>query len=179
MAVGFILTLLAMPFLGIVMGVVWLFVSIFAICQNGLEAILRFFDYSWRSAFDPAYIPNIGLSGHWARSGLSKMALEAEQHGDLERAVELWKQNRRLYSLDSWYRLGECYENGRGVAQDKGLAYEHYYFAARHGCEKAENACERLKEHAYSKRKRKQLYNEIFTKLSSKCASCEKTFAET
>ena len=167
MADGFVLTLLAMPFMGVCMGLIWLFAGIYAICQNCWNCIRHLFVDTWRSAFDPTYIPNIGLSGNWARCGLSKMAFEAEQQGNWERAVELWKQNRRLYDINAWYRLGECYENGRGLAQDYGLAYEHYRFAARHGCEVADEACERLKEHAYSKSEREQLYDEVFARLSS------------
>ncbi|MBQ7651709.1 MAG: SEL1-like repeat protein [Victivallales bacterium] len=162
MAGGFALTVLAMPFLGLGMAVVWLFTAFYAFCINCWEATRRFFNATWRSTFDPAYIPNIGLSGHWARSGLAKMAYEAEQQGNWEKAVELRKQNRRLYDINSWHRLGECYENGRGVAKDLGLAYEHYRFAAMHGCKAADEPCDRLREYAFSKSRRRQFYDEIW-----------------
>ncbi len=63
-AFGLFLTLLAMPFMGIVYGMICFCVNIYSICLNCGEGICHFFDDTWRSAFAPAYcasIPNAFL----------------------------------------------------------------------------------------------------------------------
>lgn len=46
--------------------------------------------------------------------------------------------------IESQYELGVCYENGRGVKQDKSKAIEWYKAAAAQGYEKAKTALKRL-----------------------------------
>ena len=158
MAGGFVLSLLAMPILGIAHACIWLAGGIW----NGMESAWRCFDDCWHSNFDPCYIPNIGYAAGMARQARSGEAHAAVKRKDWTTAAENWKKNRRLYDIDGWYRLGECYEKGRGVAQNLSLAYEHYLFAAQHGNDEADAACDRLEQFALSKEEHDRFLRKIW-----------------
>ncbi|EJK77726.1 hypothetical protein THAOC_00424 [Thalassiosira oceanica] len=73
---------------------------------------------------DPAAIHLLGQKYFWGMKGLQK---------DMRRAVNLWEEAAELSSIEALFSLGDAYNEGNGVQQDKAKAVEFYAKAAMQG----------------------------------------------
>ena len=149
---GFLLTLVIFPVMGLFMGLTWLGGAAYI----GLTALWAQFKEIWFFLADPAYIPNIGLSGTIRLQHECCLASADVAKGDWASAVRHWKTAARLYDIPSMMRLGECYEFGKGVTANGGAAYEYYALAALYGRQEGKAACLRLKNCRFPAKERKE-----------------------
>lgn len=145
---GFMLALVVFPILGIA----WLGCVTYAGC---VELWARFREL-WLSFSDTTYMPNIGYDGVVRCRRERVLAYESVALGDWASAIRHWKKAGSLYDIESMYKLGECFEDGKGVSANLGAANEYYSMAARYGVTEANKACERLREHRFPSRQRRE-----------------------
>ena len=153
---GLMFTLVLLP----VLGIVWLLGGLYSWWLDSLWPLFR---EIWFSLADPAFIPNIGCGGAIRRMHECGLASKAAGNGDWAAAVSHWKEAARLYDIPSMYRLGECFEAGKGVTTSLGAAYEYYSLAALYGMAEALEACERLKEFRFSSKQRREFAKTMWT----------------
>ena len=156
---GGILTVLLLPFIGVVFTLVYIGIGIDWLLMKGWEFTVDL----WREMSDPGYV-RIGMFSAMARGEMMRQATTCWQSGDRPKAIALWQRAARLYEPHAMFHLAQCYEAGNVVEKDLAKAYECYRLADIYHNEKAETECKRLEQFAMNRRERSRFHDTLWTK---------------
>ncbi len=147
---GTILTVLLLPFCGIIYLLMFIGLGVYSLWERGWEFVVDL----WRQLNDPSYY-RIGWIDGMCRSAEAGKGAECWNKGDYQGAVAHWRFAARLYSNYAMFRLAQCYEEGKGVEKDLSVAYEFYWLADLYHHPRAEEECKRLEHYAMTPRQYK------------------------